>query len=297
MTNQSTSSKIICIGEVLWDSLPAGLFLGGAPLNVGFHLHELNEQVSVVSRVGNDRLGNEALSRIQFKGLETGLIQTDEHYETGFVQVQVDADGNPDYEIIAPAAWDEIELTDTLREEADSAWAMVFGTLAQRNAHTRETIEALYDSNCLKIFDINIRKPFDDREVVQTSLEAADIVKLNDIELQQLMTWFELDREPESTVRSLANKFGCDTICVTQGGKGAMLLHKGKWTEHKGYTIQVADAVGAGDAFLAALINGIRKGKNNEELLRFANAAGALVASKYGATPEYALEDIMKLVG
>jgi len=297
MTNQSPASNIICIGEVLWDSLPVGLFLGGAPLNVGFHLHELNEHVSVVSRVGDDRLGKEALTRIRFKGLETGLIQTDEQYETGFVQVQVDEDGNPDYEIIAPVAWDEIALTDTLREEADKAWAMVFGTLAQRNAHTRATIEALYDSNCLKIFDINLRKPFDDREVVQASLEAADIVKLNEAELQQLITWFELEGESETAVRSLANKFECDTICVTQGGKGAMLLHKGKWTEQEGYKIQVADAVGAGDAFLAALINGIRKGKDNEELLRFANAAGALVASKYGATPEYGMDEIMKIAG
>lgn len=296
MNSESGAEEIICFGEVLWDALPSGLFLGGAPLNVAFHLHVLGERLALVSRVGNDRLGREGLRRIRRKGLDTGLIQTDRTLETGFVQVDVDASGNPAYEIIEPVAWDHIELTNFLERKLHKAWGVVFGSLAQRNEVTRSTIHTFFNSRCRKIFDINLREPFTDRSLVEESLKASQIVKLNEEELNRLAEWFSLPGSDERAVRKLADRFRIDTVCVTCGAGGAALLNEEEWAEHPGYDIQVADAVGAGDAFLAALLTGLRKGRDNHNLLAFANAAGALVATRYGATPDYEADQIEELV-
>lgn len=296
MNSESGGEEIICFGEVLWDALPPGLFLGGAPLNVAFHLHVLGERVALVSRVGDDRLGREGLRRIRRKGLDTGLIQTDRSLETGFVQVDVDEAGNPEYEIIEPVAWDHIELTNFLEHKLHKAWGVVFGSLAQRNQVTRSTIHTFFNSRCRKIFDINLREPFSDRSLVGDSLKASQIVKLNEEELDRLAEWFSLPGSDERAVRKLADRFRIDTVCVTRGAGGAVLLNEGEWAEHPGYDIQVADAVGAGDAFLAALLVGLRKGRDNHSLLAFANAAGALVATCDGATPDYEVRQIEELV-
>ncbi len=256
-----SKEEIICIGEVLWDSLPFGLFLGGAPLNVSLHLHNLEEQVLIVSRVGDDRLGIEALRRISGKGLLKDLVQVDKNFETGFVMVELDEEGSPNYQIKEPVAWDYIELSNLLIERLKDAWGIVFGSLAQRNKTTRNTIKELLKSKCHKIFDINLRPPYVTKQIIEESLMAADILKINDDELHQLAEWFDLPDSQEDAIRILSQKFNCPVITVTKSSNGAILLYDNECFSHPGFKVKVADTVGAGDAFLAALIVGIKSGK------------------------------------
>ncbi|GJG87521.1 fructokinase [Gemmatimonadetes bacterium T265] len=280
-------SEVLCVGEVLWDSLPAGLFIGGAPFNVAGHLHALGVPVGVVSRVGRDQLGAEALARLARHGIATDLVQTDPALRTGFVSVSVDAAGVPAYDIVEPAAWDLIELRASLLERAAGAGAIVFGSLAQRHRVSRATIERLCEVDVMKVFDVNLRPPYDDAEVVRRALARADVVKLNEPELEQMAGWFGLPAGLRAGALALADRYGCRTVCVTRGAAGAVLLNAGRWSEHGGYRVAVRDTVGSGDAFLAALLSGLLAGSDDDVLLQHANLRGAYVASRDGAIPVY----------
>ena len=277
--------EVLCVGEVLWDALPEGLFLGGAPFNVACHLRAAGVPVSMVSRVGSDQLGDEVLRRAARYGVGTELIQTDAELPTGFVRVRVDDAGNPGYEILAPSAWDAIATTEALIARAGRARAIVFGTLAQRAELTRKTIERLWDSSALMVFDVNLRPPFEDKDIVRRSLERADVVKLAEHELTRIAGWFGLRGTPRETMAAVAEKFECGVVCVTRGSNGAALLHDGEFTEHPGFEVEVRDTVGAGDAFLAVLLAGLLSGTSDEALLRHANLMGAYVVTQFGAVP------------
>jgi fructokinase len=279
------SSEILCVGEVLWDALPEGLFLGGAPFNVACHLRAAGTPVSMVSRVGSDRLGQEALRRAARYGVGVDLVQVDDTLPTGFVSVAVDDAGTPTYEIVAPAAWDAITAGDALLARAADARAIVFGSLAQRHATSRRTIERLLDSKALKVFDVNLRPPFEDRDVVRRSLQQADVVKLSDSEMTRVADWFDLRGTPRAAAAGLAESFGCSVVCITRGRDGAALWHDGTWTEHPGFAVEVKDTVGAGDAFLAVLLVGLLSGGDDAMLLQNANLIGAYVATQFGALP------------
>ncbi|HKJ46656.1 MAG TPA: carbohydrate kinase [Balneolales bacterium] len=288
--------KIICIGEILWDSLPTGLFLGGAPLNVSLNLRNFTDEVAIISRVGNDRLGDEAIARIKNRNVTTDLIQRDENLETGFVEVTLDDSGSPDYHIVDAVAWDQIEVSNPLLEHFNKAWAIVFGSLAQRSETSRKTIQTLMQSACLRVFDINLRPPFIDPDIIEESLHYTDILKINKDELTQLGEWFDLPGEIEEAVAQLSADFDIPIITVTCGDEGAALLYHSEWFEHPGFKINVADAVGAGDAFLSALLYGIQKGEHGDDILALANATGAYVASHNGAAPEYDIDEIEKMM-
>src|SRR5687768_5688334 len=234
----SGSGEVLCVGEVLWDSLPEGLFLGGAPFNVACHLRATGTPVSMVSRVGDDRLGDEVLRRAMRYGVGTDLIQVDPLLPTGFVRVHVDERGNGSYEICEPVAWDAIEATETLLARAARARAIVFGSLAQRNTTTRATIERLWkvaSHQALMVCDVNLRPPYDDLEVLRASLGMADVVKLSDAELTGLTERFGWpNRDEREMMQGLATQFGCSLVCVTRGSRGAALWHDGEFTEHAG---------------------------------------------------------------
>jgi fructokinase len=280
-----TKTEVLCVGEVLWDSLPEGLFLGGAPFNVACHLRATGTPVAMVSRIGTDRLGDEVLRRAARYGVTTDLIQVDTTLATGFVRVDIDPSGNPSYEILAPAAWDAIETSEALLLRASNARAIVFGTLAQRHPTSRETIRRLWESDALIVFDVNLRTPFEDRAVVAESLTRANVVKLSAEELERVAEWFALRGDFEAVIRALAAEFTCDVVCVTRGSEGAALLHGDAFTEHPGYEVEVKDTVGAGDAFLAVLLAGLLSGATDAALLQHANLIGAYVTTQYGAVP------------
>lgn len=294
MASGETEAEVLCVGEVLWDALPAGLFLGGAPFNVACHLRAAGVPVSLVSRVGDDRLGAEARARVARYGVRTDLVQVDPHLPTGFVRVSISESGSPTFEILAPAAWDAIEASDALLARARAARAIVFGSLAQREPVSRRTIEALWDAGTMLVFDANLRPPFDDRDVVRRSLERADVVKVSARELEQLAGWFGLpmrtpsggtNAELEPTVSALAARFDCRVVCVTNGKEGSGLWREGRWTEHPGFEVDVRDTVGTGDAYLAVLLAGLLSGADDEALLHHASLMGAYVATQSGAVP------------
>lgn len=286
------SSEILCVGEILWDALPDGLFLGGAPFNVACHLQALGQEVAFVSRVGDDRLGLEALRRMRARSLGTDLMQIDDSLPTGFVQVALGGTGEPDYEIFEPAAWDAITFTDTVGQHAEHADALVYGSLAQRALTSRQTIQRLCEAEVLRVFDINLRPPFIDQAVVERSLEAADVAKFNDDELRYLQDWFGLPDDPEAAVADLAGAFDCRALCVTCGGEGAWLWLDGSSWHHPSYAVEVADTVGAGDSFLAALLTGLLAGRRGDAILDLANRLGAYVASRPGAIPAYEFDGL-----
>ena len=286
------NDEILCVGEILWDALPDGLFLGGAPFNVACHLQALGREAAFVSRVGDDRLGHEALRRMRARNLDAGLMQIDASLPTGFVQVELGGTGEPDYEILEPAAWDAITFTDTVGQHVKHADALVYGSLAQRALTSRQTIEELCRAEVLRVFDINLRPPFIDQAVVERSLTAADVVKFNDDELRYLQDWFDLPGDPEAAVASLAEDFDCTALCVTCGDDGAWLWMEGSTWHHPGYAVDVADTVGAGDAFLSALLTGLLTGRSGDALLDLANRLGAYVASRPGATPGYEFDEL-----
>jgi len=282
-------SEVLCVGEVLWDALPEGLFLGGAPFNVACHLRAAGTPVSMVSRVGDDRLGDEVLRRAARYGVGVDLIQVDPALPTGFVRVVVNEAGEPTYDILAPSAWDEIAPTPALLARAATARAIVFGTLAQRHATTRRTIERLWETKALMVLDLNLRRPYDDREIVQRSLHRADVVKLSENELAHIAGWFGLTGNTREMVAGLVKTFACPVVCVTRGSAGAALWRDDRWSEQPGYPVEVRDTVGSGDAFLAVLLSGLLAGgggaADDSTLLQHANLIGAYVATQFGALP------------
>ena len=279
------AGEILCYGEVLWDALPAGLFLGGAPFNVACHLAGAGARVAMVSRVGVDRLGEEAMRRAVTFGVATDLIQIDPELPTGFVRATVDDAGEARYEILAPAAWDAIEATDELLARAQHAQCIVFGSLAQRQQTARATLERLWRGKALMVFDINLRPPHEDTDANRKSLQRADVVKINRAELTKLAAWYGLPQTERDATAALSSKFDCPVVCVTRGRDGAALWRDGEWTEHPGYEVEVRDTVGAGDAFLAMMLTGLLAGSDSASILQNANLIGAYVATQFGAVP------------
>lgn len=286
---------IVCVGEVLWDSMPAGLFVGGAPQNVAYHLHRLGAKARLLSRVGDDVLGREILRRLEATGLNSEFVETDPALPTGFVRVAIGPEGMPTYDIVRPSAWDAIAVAPPTLRRLSEAKAIVFGSLAQRSEISRSAIQALSAAIKPSVFDVNMRPPFVDQAIIEVSLAVADFVKMNIDELAVLSRWFALPVSPRDAAESLARRFGSSVVCVTKGGDGASLWHDGRWTEHPGFRVEVRDTVGSGDAFLAGLLDGLLDGRDDESTLDFACRLGAFVATRTGATPDHGPGDLMQM--
>lgn len=281
-----SAGEVLCVGEIVWDELPSGRFLGGAPLNVAYHLRTLGVPAVPVSAVGADRAGAEALERIRRLGLPTELVRVHPSLPTGTARAALDAHGQARFTLPMPVAWDDLRCDEALVARAAGARAVVFGTLAQRAPGSRATIRHLADRVPWRVLDLNLRPPHDDPEVVTGALARADVLKANRDELTWLATrlgWPESDEQLLAC--RLAERFGIGTVCVTRGAEGAALWREGRWTERPGVAVAVADTVGAGDAFLAALVAGLFAGYTDGRLLEAANRLGAHVAAQPGATP------------
>lgn len=274
-------SVVACVGELLWDILPNGeRMLGGAPANVAYHLKRLGVDARLVSRVGNDQLGQAARLELKRRGISDDGIQVDESLPTGCAAVRCGVDGLVAYEFVTPAAWDRIQCVDL--REVD---AVVFGTLAQRDECSRNSIRYLIKHAPVRIYDVNLRPPHTRLEIVTELLQLATVVKMNEEESKVLAGELALPAEPEAFAEAVALKYGPRVICVTRGERGGWLVADGKWAEVQGKRVEVVDTVGAGDAFLAAFAVGLLARKPWDSVLREADRLGALVASRQGAMP------------
>ena len=290
----AVACDLISIGEVLWDLFPDGKKLGGATFNLAFHARQLGVDAGAVSRVGADGPGEEILAAAARAGLPRELLQVDPSLPTGTVAVALDAEGKPAFTITPEVAWDAIAWEPALAAALARARAIAFGSLAQRSAASRATIRAAVAGSgaAIKLCDINLRPPFVDPEVIRWCLAAATHLKINDDELRVLADIAGLRGDEADVCRQLARDFHLETVCVTKGAAGCAAYAGGARWLIPGIAVKVADTVGAGDAFAAAFAAELLAGRDPGAAARFANAIGALVASKPGATPLLAPEEI-----
>ncbi|MEI7980015.1 MAG: carbohydrate kinase [Bacteroidota bacterium] len=287
------AKKVVCFGEILWDNFPAGPVPGGAPMNVAVRLQSLGVSASLISKVGKDEPGDQILRFIESRGVDTSLVQRDENIPTGEVQVMLDPEGIASYEITCPSAWDKILVTSESIKVVKESDAFIFGSLACRDQISEQALLEFLKHARFKVFDINLRPPFFSIALLITLVNKADFLKLNEEELDELMRMF--DHTPgslEQNILFLSEATGTKGICVTQGKDGAVLYTGNQFYRHHGFVVEVADTVGSGDSFLAALIFQILSKSSIDNALEFACAAGALVASREGANPEIKVEDI-----
>ena len=283
---------VICFGEVLWDSLPQGLFIGGAPLNVAYHLQHQGAAPHLVSAVGRDWLGDELLRRLRRWGLKTDGIAQLTTSPTGTVRASGGPTDDIRYTVARDAAWDRIPADSAMLAAAGAARALVFGSLAQRSEHNHAALAQLLTAlpaDAERVFDVNLREPHDDIELVKALCRQASVIKLNAEEAGRLLGGeAPLPGREEAAARKIAAQTEAGTICITAGPRGAGLLQRGRWTWERGRPVAVADAVGAGDAFLASLLADLLQGGvSQSSLLARACRLGEWVASQHGATPEY----------
>ena len=281
---------IVGLGELLWDLLPAGKQLGGAPANFAYITSLLGDEGIPASRLGQDALGEDAILRLRELNLPTAFIQEDEDHPTGTVQVEVDAAGQPRFEISESVAWDFLDWTPQWKMLAQQADAVCFVSLAQRAERSRATIRKFLLSaqqrNTVRVFDVNLRQNFFTAQILAESMKLATIVKLNHEELPRIMRLFELEhRSEEDSARRLLSLHGLKLICITRGNGGSLVVSAGECNVHPGFKVKVADTVGAGDAFTAALLHGYLRGTSLAQMNENANRVGAWVASQSGATP------------
>jgi fructokinase len=280
---------IVGLGELLWDLLPGGKQLGGAPANFAYITNLLGDIGIPASCVGRDSLGDEALQRLAQLGLSSAFVQRDSVHPTGTVKVAIDAGGQPCFDISVPVAWDFLAWTPAWQQLASNADAVCFGSLAQRSPQSQATIRSFLratQSEAVRVFDVNLRQNFYTTQILRESMKLATIVKLNHEELPRIMRLFELEpRSEEDSARQLLSLHDLKLVCVTRGSGGSLLLSPDERSEHPGFCVKVADTVGAGDAFTAALVHGYLRGTPLAQINETANRIGAWVASQSGATP------------
>lgn len=282
------SFNIVGIGEVLWDLLPDGPQLGGAPANFAYHAQALGANASVISRIGNDRLGVEVRQRFREMGLSVAGIQLDEVAPTGTVSVSLANEGVPAYVIHENAAWDYIQANHDALNSVRAAQVVCFGSLAQRHAVARQSIQRLLASaaaDAWRVFDVNLRQDFFDRDSIEHSLKLANVLKLNDHELPVLARMFAIQGDERQQIQGLATRFGLQVVALTCGASGSLLYHDGRWAQGTARAVKVKDTVGAGDAFTAALCIGLLRHLDLDEISQTANRIAAHVCSCSGAMP------------
>ena len=281
--------SVVGLGELLWDLLPSGKQLGGAPANFAYITNLLGDIGIPASRIGIDSLGTEALQKLTQLGLSADFVQHDPVHPTGTVRVEIDVAGQPRFDILQPVAWDFLEWATPWQRLAREADAVCFGSLAQRSAQSRSTIGSFLRAtrpDTVRVFDVNLRQNFYSREVLADSIKLATIVKLNHEELPKIMGLFELEhRDEKDSARLLLSMHNLKLVCVTRGDNGSLLISADQCSEHAGVKVKVADTVGAGDAFTATLVHGYLRGIPLAQVNETANRVGAWVASQFGATP------------
>jgi fructokinase len=287
---QSQSSLVVGLGELIWDIFPEGRRMGGAPSNFAYLSRLLGEKAAVASRVGRDALGTEALEKLSRAGLSTRYIQFDDSHPTGTVGVVIREDGEPHFNVNENSAWDYLEWTREWEELAAGSVVVCFGTLGQRHAAARATVTRFLEAtraDALRLFDVNLRHSFFTPEMLTRSLSHATVVKLNEEELTLAARMLSLSASgARAMAEALLRRFDLELVAVTRGARGSLLVSRdGEADEHPGFPVRVADMIGCGDAFAAALALSLRRGATLALSNEVANRVGAWVATQTGATP------------
>lgn len=275
------------IGELLWDVLPTGKQMGGAPANFAFHAKQAGCESLIISAVGNDIEGEELLQLLKTQSSETRLIQKN-NFPTGMVTVSVNSHGQPQYNIHEGVAWDHIDFDTQTKTAIYLVDAVCFGSLAQRNPVSAAAIQqllALVKPDCLKVFDINLRQQYYSKPIIETSLQFADVLKLNDEELPVLAVFFDLDGNIENQLYQLMIRFQLKFLVYTMGARGSIVFSETESSIMDAPKIKVTDTVGAGDSFTAVFTSGILLGFPLAEVHRKAGEVASFVCTQKGACP------------
>lgn len=289
--------RIAAIGELLWDILPTGPQLGGAPANfaaMSAHLSAINsasDEIFLISRLGDDVLGRQAIQQLSSRALALDFLSIDPHHPTGSVTVALAADGIPAYNIHENAAWDHIPSSAELLALAPTLDAVCFGTLAQRSAETRATLRHFVQAtqaHCLRVFDVNLRAPYVSAESLHWGCSHATVLKMNHEEVPHLAAALNAPpeiRTPQTLAQFVLDQFPIQLVAITRGAEGSLLTTRQSMHDHPGIAISVADTIGAGDAFTAALTRSMLLRQPLHTIAEAANHWGSWVASQQGGMP------------
>lgn len=294
-----TKRYVVGLGEVLWDVLPEGKKLGGAPANFAYHAGQFigNDNTIAISAIGEDELADETLVALRQHGLNDLLPKVP--YPTGTVQVQLDAQGIPTYDIKENVAWDNIPYDNDVKQIASNCRAVCFGSLAQRNVVSRATIHRFLDdtpADCLKIFDINLRQQFYTKEIIEGSFKRCNILKINDEELVIINRMFGFESlDMRTTCQQLLENYSLDMVVLTCGTNGSYVFTPNITSFQETPKVTVADTVGAGDSFTGSFCAAILNGKPIEEAHKIAVKVSAFVCTQNGAMPKYS-DELIALV-
>ncbi len=297
--NHHARQRVLVVGEVLWDLFPDSVRLGGAALNFAAHTKRLQHKPLLISAVGRDELGEEAARAITTLGLDTSFLQITERFKTGTASVQLGPCDQTSFVIERPAAYDAVELSDSQIQQIIS-WQpdwFYYGTLFPSSVAGKDVLDRLFQAvpQARRLYDLNLRPASDSPDLVSELLRQANVVKLNEEELKPVHTFTGLPPETEEFCRAGIERYGWDAVCVTLGARGCAMLAGGEYVEAGGHRVDVADTVGAGDAFAAAFMHGIASNWPTAEIAEFSNRVGALVASVHGAIPNWTIEEVVDL--
>lgn len=297
--------RIVSVGEILWDVIGENEYLGGAPLNFAAHSQKLGHEVFPLSGVGADARGRKAIDLLKARGMSTEFIQVVPNKPTGTAEVELDMEGKPTFRIVRSVAYDFVDLTDKELKriaELKPDWiylGTLYHTAPQALATTRRLLKAVPGAR--RFYDVNLREGHWNLATIEALSALATVTKLSDSEAESLDASVDASEGPghsiENFCRRWTTRFGCKVMCVTFGERGCAILNDGKYSQAPGFHVDVADTVGAGDAFSAAFVHGLSQGWDSQRIAECANAVGALVASRSGAIPSWTIaeaHDLMK---
>jgi len=278
-------NRIVCFGEILWDTFPTHKVAGGAPLNVSFHANNFGLDTQLISAVGNDKMGEELIKFLTKNKIAKDCISINHSLPTSTVEVKLDKNGNARYDIKKDVAWDALDIDESSINIVSEADVLLFGSLVCREENNLDVLLQLIEKAQSTLFDVNFRAPFYQQSIIEQLLHKADIVKMNEEELEEIIGWYNIEESRKDQMIFLTKKFNIDTLVMTAGKNGAYCMHDGLLLMQKGFPVEVLDTVGSGDSFLAALVFKLLNGNSWQECLQFACATGSLVATKSGGTP------------
>ncbi len=293
MPGSQSKFTVVGIGEILWDIYREDRYLGGAPTNFAIHATQLGDQGVIVSRIGNDGMGEELIRVLKKKKVVTDYLQIDRKKGTGSVHISLSVSGEPNFYCTEDVAFDYLQFTPALKELAGRADAVVFGSLAQRNTASRETIQKFIQQAAgVRVFDCNARQTHGDfPNIVKSSLEHTNILKVNEDEIDLLKKVFHKEGDPDiQFCRMLMQMYPIEFVALTRGERGAALIYADDVVIDEGIQVKPVDRTGAGDAFTAAMVYAYLRQQSPREIVALANLAGAYVCTHRGATPKLSLK-------